>query len=103
MIIYNVTLKVDAASADEWVSWMLGEHIPDLLRTGLFVQYRLSRLLEQEEADGVTYSVQYGCRDIEAYNKYIAEYADVMREKALAKFAGRFVAFRSVMEVVDQS
>lgn len=100
MILYNVTIKVECEIADEWTVWMKNEHIPDLMNTGLFTGYRLSRLLEQDEVEGITYSAQYELADIEHYNTYIDTHAQTMREKAFARFGGRFVAFRSVMETV---
>ena len=100
MIIYNVTVKVETEIADEWAKWMLQEHMPELMTTGLFTGYRLCRLLEQDETDGVTISEQYTCNDLAAYNTYIDVHAQTMREKAFARFGGRFVAFRSVMEVL---
>lgn len=100
MIVYNVTIKVESEVADEWVAWMKNEHIADVLSTGLFSDCRLCRLLEQDETEGVTYSAQYVCADIDAYNKYIDEHAQAMRDKGFKRFGGKFVAFRSVMEVV---
>jgi len=100
MIIYNVTIKVEQAIADEWVSWMKEEHILDLMDTGLFIECRLCRLLEQDEADGVTYSAQYVCASMAEYNAYIDTHAQTMRERAFSRFGARFVAFRSVMETV---
>ena len=98
MILYNVTVKVELEAAAEWLAWMKQEHIPDLMGTGMFEDARIFRLLEQEEGDGLTYSIQYSCKDLEAYNKYIDEFALEMRERALKKFGGRFVAFRTIME-----
>ncbi len=100
MIIYNVTIKVDPHYTDAWVSWMKNEHIPDLENTGLFLSTRLCHLLEQDEAEGVTYVAQYFCEDIEQYNTYINEYATAMREKAAKAFGGKFAAFRTVMEII---
>ncbi len=100
MIIYNVTVKVDPDAAAEWVEWMKNEHIPDLLNTGLFLDTRLCHLLEQEEHEGVTYVAQYFCDSMEQYDTYINEYAVIMREKALKAFAGKFAAFRTVMEII---
>ncbi len=99
MIIYNVTVKVDADVAREWVQWMKEEHIPDLMKTGLFVDYRLCRLLEQDETEGITYSAQYFCDSMEHYHTYIAEYAPKMRDKGFQRFGSSFLAFRSVMKV----
>lgn len=100
MIIYNVTLKVEASIADEWVEWMRKEHMPELMGTGLFVDNRLCRLLEQDETDGVTYAAQYFCESMEQYNIYIDKFAEKIREKAFMLFGGKFVAFRTVMEII---
>ena len=99
MIIYNVTVKVEKQIAKEWVEWMKHEHMPDLMKTGLFVDHRLCRLLEQDETEGVTYVAQYFCDNMEYYNTYIAEHAQKMRDKAFKKFGAKFIAFRSIMHV----
>lgn len=100
MIIYNVTVKVEADVADAWVSWMKTEHIPDLLSTGLFADARLCRLLEQDETEGVTYAAQYFCESLTQYNAYIDHHAEKMRDKAFQRFGGKFVAFRTIMEII---
>lgn len=100
MIVYNVSIKVQADTADEWVAWMKAEHIPDVMGTGLFTDARLCRLLEQDEAEGVTFSAQYTCNSITEYNTYIDKHAMDMRERSFRRFGNRFVAFRTIMEVV---
>jgi hypothetical protein len=99
MIIYNVTVKVEAGIAAEWVEWMKKEHIPDLMKTGLFVDSKLCRLLEQDETDGKTYVVQYYLDSMEHYDNYISEHAPRMREKGFERFGSKFIAFRTVMAV----
>ena len=100
MIIYNVTIKVNHEASTDWVAWMKNEHIPDLLSTGLFTDTRLCKLLEQDDEEGSTYVAQYFCESIEDYRSYIDEYATTMREKAAKAFGGKFVAFRTVMEII---
>src|SRR5437868_5451008 len=101
MIIYNVTIKVENDIAGEWVQWMRLEHIPDLMNTGLFTGHRLSRLLQQDELEGVTFVAQYYFDSIMQYDQYIDEHAETMRNKAFSRFGGRFAAFRTVMETVE--
>lgn len=101
MIIYNVTVKLEKEIEAAWVSWIKDQHIADLMNTGLFTDARLCRLLEQDETDGVTYIAQYFCKSIDEYNKYIDEHAPRMREEGFKKFGNRFIAFRTVMEVVS--
>jgi Domain of unknown function (DUF4286) len=100
MIIYNVTVKVDNQVADAWVKWMKTEHMADVLSTGLFSDCRLSRLLEQDESEGITYSAQYFCNSINEYNDYIEHHSAIMREKGQKLFGGRFAAFRTIMEII---
>ncbi len=100
MIIYNVTIKVENEVAAAWVQWMKAEHMADLLNTGLFTDCRLCHLLDQDETDGQTYAAQYFCMSINEYDRYIAEYAEKMREQGNSRFGGKFVAFRTVMEII---
>ena len=101
MFIYNVTVKTDASIAEEWEQWMLKEHIPELLATGLFQECRLCRLTDTDDDDNSpTYSAQYTCASRQDYDRYIAEWASIMRQKGLERFPGRFVAFRSIMDVL---
>ena len=100
MIIYNVTIKVDNDVADAWVKWMKTEHMADLMNTGLFVDSRLCRLLEQDEGEGITYTAQYFMENIDSYNEYIDNHSQIMREKGFKHFGGKFAAFRTVMEVI---
>jgi len=100
MLIYNVTLKVENEIVDKWVQWMTKVHMPEVMQTGLFVDSKLCRLLEQDEVEGVTYVAQYFCEGVEQYNKYISQYSQEMREKGIQLFGGRFIAFRTIMEVL---
>lgn len=100
MILYNVTLKVDTDVAADWVAWMKARHMPDLMATGLFTDCRLGRLLDQDEQDGITYVAQYTCEERQQYEQYIEKHAAEMREQAHLRFPGKFVAFRSLIEVL---
>ena len=99
-IIYNVTIKVDDDIAGAWLQWMLSEHIPDVLESNCFYDYRLVRLIEVDDTEGPTYAVQYFARSKEDYNRYITQHAGVLRQKSINKWGNKFIAFRSVMEIV---
>lgn len=94
-------MKVDHSIHDEWVRWQKEEHIPDILATKQFVDYKFYRLLDQDEDDGPTYIIQYIAAEMNAYKKYIEEFAPLMRQKAITKWGNRFVTFRTVMQTVQ--
>jgi hypothetical protein len=100
MIIYNVTLKVEASIADAWLQWLLNEHIPSIMNTNCFVDYKVVRLLEVDDSEGPTYAVQYHADSKADYNRYMEIYSAKMQRLSFEKWSDRFIAFRSVMEVV---
>ncbi len=100
MIIYNVTIKVDHSIADEWLNWLKQEHIPDMQKTGCFSTAHIYRLLETDESDGITYAVQYQAPDYETLQNYFSEFSAILRKKGTDKWGNKFVAFRSVLQLV---
>jgi Domain of unknown function (DUF4286) len=101
MIIYNVTIKVADTIASAWLEWLRSAHIPEMIGTGCFTHATILRLLEVDDAEGPTYAVQYVAESKALYNLYIAQYAAAMREKGYTKWGDKFIAFRSVMQVVN--
>jgi hypothetical protein len=101
MYIYNVTIKIQPADKDEWLSFMLNEHIPEILDTQMFSDYRVCHLLDQNEDDGITYVIQYYFNVLDNYVNYQQNFAPAIRKTHDEKFKDRFVAFRTVMEVVS--
>jgi len=109
MIIYNVTVNIDHAAHDEWVAWMTQVHIPEVMATGSFIESRMQRVLDtngavpQTDEGGVTYAIQYTAPDMVHYERYRAEHAPRLQADAHRMFGGRFVAFRTLLEVVHRS
>ncbi|MEO5647102.1 MAG: DUF4286 family protein [Chitinophagaceae bacterium] len=101
MNVYNITIKVQAAIADDWIRWQREEHIPEIMQTGLFNEYKLFLLLEQEDAEGPTYITQFFAENRDNYDRYIKEFAPKLREKAFEKWGDQFIGFRSLLQSVQ--
>lgn len=101
MYIYNVTINIEESVHDQWLEWMQKEHIPEMLSTGKFSKALMSKVLVEEEMGGITYSVQYFTDSQKTLQKYYEEDAQIMRTKS-KPFEGKFVAFRTEMEIVSE-
>ena len=101
MIIYNVTINVQEDIHDKWVKWMKEEHIPDMLDTKKFQKALMTKVMVQEPMGGITYSVQYTAENKEMLERYYTENADDLRAKS-KPFEGKFVAFRTELEVISE-
>lgn len=101
MLIYNVTIKVDESIATDWLQWMRQEHIPNIMNTGCFAEYKMVRLLEIDDSEGPTYAVQYFASTMNDYQSYQLKHAPRIRKESIDKWGDRFIAFRTLMEVVN--
>ena len=102
MIIYNVTININDEAHDEWLRWMQQTHIPDMLATGKFSSARMIKVLVEEEMGGTTYSVQYRTDSKETLQRYYDEDAKRLRQDGLERFANKFVAFRTELEIISE-
>ena len=100
MILYNVTTSLEPAVAAEWLHYMRSTHIPEVMETGFFIKSQLCRLLNEED-DGITYAAQYYCLNVEQLEEYQRLCAPALRADMEAQFAGKYVSFRTVLEVVE--
>ncbi len=101
MILYSVTVNIDHDVHKEWLQWMQQHHVPDVLATGLFVDNKILRLLNEYDNGGVTYSFQYYLKSMEDYIRYENDHAPRLQSEHSRKYEGKFVTFRTLLEVVD--
>lgn len=103
MIIYNVTVSVDADTHEEWLDWMRKTHILDVMTTGMFLSYRLTKMLYVEDEGTVTYAIQYLCKDVPHLMQYQKEFAPALQADHNKHFGGKYAVFRSVLEIIDHN
>lgn len=101
MYIYNVTINIEEDCYEEWLNWMMKEHIPEMIATKKFSKALISEVMVEEEMGGVTVSVQYTTDSKKTLEQYYAEDADTMRAKS-NRFAGKFVAFRTELNIIGE-
>ncbi len=102
MILYNVTVCIDNDVKDDWMEWMQKTHIPDVMNTGLFLEYKMSLILGEENEKSTTLAIQYLCKDIADFEKYQSKYAQKLQADHNARYSGKFGAFRTLLRVISQ-
>jgi hypothetical protein len=100
MFIYNVTVNVAEAIHDEWLKWMREKHIPDVMRTGCFVDSQMVKVLFVQD-EGQTYSIQYKFSRMADIEKYQKEFATGLQAEHKHKFGDNYTAFRTLLEIMD--
>jgi len=99
MILYNVTVGIDSDVEKEWLQWMMGEHIPHVMATGMFTSFDMYKVLTHE-GDGASYSIQYQSDSMDKVERYLNEFAPDLVREHLDKYRNKHVAFRTLLEKV---
>ena len=77
-------------------------HIPEVLGTGCFESYKLIRILGDDDEHGSGYAVQYVATDMASFKKYQNNHAKLLQKSLSDRYANKYVAFRTLMELVDE-
>lgn len=101
-ILYNVTVKIDTSVHQEWLEWMNQVHIPEIMDTGCFESYRLTRIMEDPDEHGVGFAVQYVAKDISDFDIYQLNFAASLQKKHADRYAGQYAAFRTLMQIESE-
>ncbi|MGQ0828114.1 MAG: DUF4286 family protein [Bacteroidota bacterium] len=99
MIIYNVTVNIDNDVREEWLQWMKNKHIPDVMATGYFSEYKICKVLVEEE-QGTTYSIQYTCAGMKDLEEYRSKHSPRLQKDVSDKYGDKLIAFRTLLEVI---
>ena len=100
MLLYNVTVGVDKDIEQDWLAWMKGKHIPDMMKTGMFVSSKIYKVLHDQEDGTISYSVQYIAPTLDHIQKYLEAYAPALSEEHRQRYLNKHVAFRTLLEEV---
>lgn len=100
MILYNVTVGVDLDTEKEWLEWMHNNHIPKVMATGYFTDFKVYKVLGQEEEATVSYSVQYFSESIEKVVTYLDNEAPALSEEHRLRYKDKHVAFRTLLQSI---
>lgn len=99
MLLFNVTVIVEEASAAEWLDWMKETHIPQLMETENFVSHRLLKIVDSPN-EGVSYCVQFIAEDQEKHQNYLDLHEQQFIGDMYAKYPNKLVTFSALMEFV---
>lgn len=101
MIIYNVTVNIEDDVHEDWIAWMKTVHIPEVMNTGYFLEHKVCKVLStQQDETGHTYAIQYTCKSMDELDEYQEKHAPNLQKDHTTRYEGKFVAFRTLLEVV---
>jgi hypothetical protein len=100
MILYNITINVSPEIEQDFITWMKETHIPEIMQTGIFYEFKFLRLLHDSDDGSVNYATQYFTHTIDQMMDYERNHAPALRAKTQARYQDKAIAFRTLLETV---
>ncbi|MBL0741655.1 DUF4286 family protein [Chryseolinea lacunae] len=100
MLLYNVTVGIDKEIEAEWIAWIKEKHIPDVMATGFFVDWKFYKVLHDQDDGNVSYSIQFFAETINHVTTYLEEFAPPIVAQHRTRFQNRHVTFMTLLEEV---
>ncbi|MGH8274957.1 MAG: DUF4286 family protein [Terriglobia bacterium] len=99
-IIYEVTLNIDKEIADEYDAW-LSEHVTEMLALPGFVNAEAFTIENNEKSpEKISRVVHYRLENREAFDAYLRNHAERMRNEGHARFGNRVTASRRILKSI---
>lgn len=100
MLLYNVTFGIDKGIEAEWISWMKTHYLRSMMQTGLFIEFKMYKVLTHDDESSTSYSVQCFANSIEDVLTYLNKHAPQLTELHREKFKDKHVAFNTLLEEI---
>ena len=101
MIIYNVTVSVEESITSDWLNWMKVEHIPEVMTCGIFTKAQINRIISKGDSNN-TFAISYTCSSMKDLHQYQIKFSAALQQKHIARFGDKAVAFRTIMEAIEE-
>ena len=101
MIIYNVTVSVEESIRTDWLNWMKTEHIPEVMAAAVFTKAQINRVVTNSDSDN-TFAIAYTCLTMEELHQYQLKFSVGLQKKHIARYGDKVVAFRTIMEMIEE-
>ncbi len=101
MHLYNITFNIEPEIRNEWLRWIREKYVPFVMETGLFLDHKLFRLLNETENEGFTYSLQFFADSLDKVDEYLEQSAREITARHNDAFRHKHVSFMTLLESVE--
>ncbi|MFT4898507.1 MAG: hypothetical protein ACI9U0_000290 [Flavobacteriales bacterium] len=97
MITLSITTAVDESIENDWLDYMKTDHISLLMKTELFKDFRLVRIIPGQGVD-LSYNLQLRLEGHKELNEFRSQHEATFVNLEGKRFGGKYAVFHSVLE-----
>ncbi|MGB1076490.1 MAG: DUF4286 family protein [Flavobacteriales bacterium] len=101
MVLYNLSIAVLPQQSMEWQDYMRTKHIPEIMSSGCFIQYRICLIPPMHDAE-MTFAVQYVAPSEAHFERYKSDFAPALQSDYQKRFGQTTGVFRTVLKIIEE-
>ncbi len=100
MILYNITFHVELGVFADFKEYLTQEHLPFISEQSTIIEHKLLKLLNVDESEAITMTLQYFLEDMGTYNQHIAVIDYKLKKEIYERYGEKVLNFCSVLEKI---
>lgn len=100
MILYNITFNVELDIVEDFKKYLQEHHIPTLKSAGNILEHKFYKLLNVDESEAMTMTLQYFLKDLGTYNMHLAVKDMELKREIYNRYGQKVLYFCSVLEKI---
>ena len=100
MIVYNTTFHIHKEILAECLAFLKSHYIPQAAASGLLRDPYLRRILNSENEEGESYSVQFHTQDTASLNQWLQQDGRALQQELIDRYQEKIVGFSTLLEEI---
>lgn len=100
MVLYNITFNVELGVFADFKEFLTENHLPTLSNNSGIIEHKLFKLLNVDESEAMTITLQYFLQDLGTYNQHIAVIDTKLKKEIYEQYGEKVLYFCSVLEKI---
>ena len=100
MIVYNTTFHIHKEILAECLAFLKAHYIPQAAASGLLHDPYLQRILNSENEEGESYSVQFHTQDTASLNQWLQQDGRALQQELIDRYQEKIVGFSTLLEEI---
>ena len=96
---YEVSIEVMKEHSHAWVDWMISIHIPEVMKCGVFINAKLSKVTDPVSESYDTFHIQYSANSLQDIQLYRSEYSPALQASHNRIFGEHTNGMRKVLQL----
>lgn len=101
MIVYNTTFHIEKDILDESLDYLKKQYIPKAVESGFLQRPCLRRVMQAEEGEGFSFSVQFHVKNVDTLNFWLQNEGNNLHRALVARFGHKIAGFSTLLEEID--